>query len=180
MYEACHWIISVEDYKYRDDTGAYIELQIEKLENAVAYIYHGTDRHNATTFIENNQTAVYGAPFRIPISTKLIVVMYTIPNGLSGSGHFSYQLYDAEEYAWYFEPFVGEEWWLWTFTLVSIALLPFIVLAISICCCMYCSCCQKCCSGCLISRCCRPEKQSAKEYHSNKVNVSNEAPPKQV
>ena len=54
MYEACHWIVSVEDYKYRDDTGAYIELQLEKLENAVAYIYHGTDRHNATTFIENN------------------------------------------------------------------------------------------------------------------------------
>lgn len=27
-YEACHWIISVDENKYRNDTGAYIELYI--------------------------------------------------------------------------------------------------------------------------------------------------------
>ena len=30
-YEACHWVIGVEDNKYRDDTEAYIELRIESM-----------------------------------------------------------------------------------------------------------------------------------------------------
>ena len=38
-YEACHWIIGVEDNKYRDDTDAYIELMINSVEGADAYIY---------------------------------------------------------------------------------------------------------------------------------------------
>ena len=38
-YEACHWIIGVEDYKYRDDTEAYIELRIEEMTWVNAYIY---------------------------------------------------------------------------------------------------------------------------------------------
>ena len=78
-YEACYWIVSVEENKFRDDTDGYIELQIEKLDNAVAYIYDGTGRNNATAFVENNQTAVVGAPFRAPISSKLIVVIMTAP-----------------------------------------------------------------------------------------------------
>lgn len=53
-YEACYWIISVEENKYRDDTDAYIELRFETLDNAEAYIYDGTGRNNATAFIENN------------------------------------------------------------------------------------------------------------------------------
>ena len=53
-YEACHWIISVDENKYRDDTDAYIELRFETLDSAVAYIYDGSGRDNATAFIENN------------------------------------------------------------------------------------------------------------------------------
>ena len=30
-YEACHWIVQVEKEKYRDDTGAYIELYFTNL-----------------------------------------------------------------------------------------------------------------------------------------------------
>jgi hypothetical protein len=91
-YEACYWIIAAEDNKFRDDTSAYIELKLESLSNAVAYIYDGTDRGNATAFIEKNATAVLGAPFRAPISAKLILVTYTVPgpNVLSGSISFSY------------------------------------------------------------------------------------------
>ena len=69
----------MEENKYRDDTNGYIELQFEKLENSEAYIYDGTNRYNATTFVENNQTAVVGAPYRALISSQLIVVIMTSP-----------------------------------------------------------------------------------------------------
>ena len=71
----------MEDNKYRDDTGAYLEVRIEEMSKANAYIYEGTSRENVTGFIENNGTAYVGVPYRIPISAKLIVVMTTIPNG---------------------------------------------------------------------------------------------------
>ena len=89
-YEACLWRIEVEDEKYRDDTGAYIELRLESLDNAIAYLYDGTSRSNATTVIEGNNTAVLGAPIRVPISSKLMLVAYTEPNGIAGSISFSY------------------------------------------------------------------------------------------
>lgn len=89
-YEACLWRIEVEENKYRDDTGAYIEIQLEYLDKAIAYIYDGTDRGNATTVIEANSTAVLGAPFRVPISTKLMLVALTEPFGNAGSISFSY------------------------------------------------------------------------------------------
>ena len=88
MYEACHWIVSADTDLYRDDTDAYIELRFEKLENAQAFIYQGSDRHNVTAFIEANQTASLGAPFRVPISTKLIVVAHTLVD--AGNVAFSY------------------------------------------------------------------------------------------
>ena len=97
-YEACHWIIGVEDDKYRDDTDGYFELTIESLDNAVAYLYDGTSQTNATTFIENNSTVVVGIPHRVPIHTKLVLVMMTVPNGIAGSGSFSYEAFDVEEY----------------------------------------------------------------------------------
>lgn len=99
----------MEDEKYRDDTGAYIELYLETLDNAEAYIYDGTGRNNATVFIENNSTAPLGAPFRAPISSKLILVVTTAPNGMAGSASFSYQLFKAEEYSFYYQPFVGKD-----------------------------------------------------------------------
>ena len=106
-YEACLYTIAVEDNKYRDDTDAYIELRLESLTNAYAYIYDGTGTTNATAFIENNQTAILGAPFRAPISQRLMLVAYTIPSGNAGSIQFSYQLHSAAEYPFFFEPFVG-------------------------------------------------------------------------
>ena len=89
-YEACHWSVSVEKEKYRDDTEAYIEVVIESLDNAIAFIYEGSDRHNVTAFIQANFTAVLGVPYRAPISANLIVVMMTEANGGAGSGSFSY------------------------------------------------------------------------------------------
>ena len=144
-YEACHWIISVEDNKYRDDTNAYIELRFETLDNAVAYIYDGTSRSNATEFIELNQTAPLGAPFRSPISTKLIVVAHTTPNGMAGNVAFSYQLFNESEYAWFYKPFVGKEPVAWYFTAAAILLTPLIIIVIITLFCCYCSCCRCCC-----------------------------------
>lgn len=84
----------MEDNKYRDDTGAYIELFFDKLDKSIAYIYDGSDRRNFTDFIETNGTVVPGVPYRAPISSKLIVVMTTKPDSLGASGSFSYQLFD--------------------------------------------------------------------------------------
>ena len=65
----------MEDDTYRDDTGAYIELFFEQLDNTQAYVYQGQDRANFTEFIQGNSTAVVGVPYRVGISEKLIVVM---------------------------------------------------------------------------------------------------------
>ena len=73
LYEACHYIVEVPDYTYMD--GAYIEITVDSLDKANLYIYEGTSRHNATTFIEANATSVVGAPYRIPASSKAILVM---------------------------------------------------------------------------------------------------------
>ena len=97
-YEACHWVIGVEDNKYRDDTEAYIELRIEEMTWVQAYIYEGTNRENATAFIEGNSTAIVGAPYRAPISSKLILVMTTSPNAGSSKATFSYKVHGASEY----------------------------------------------------------------------------------
>ena len=180
-YEACYYYISVEDEKYYDDTGAYIELQLETLDNALAYIYDGTGRGNATAFIEGNSTAPLGAPYRAPISSKIILVVTTAPNGMAGSVSFSYQLFDAEEYPFYYKPFVGVNDAAWYFTLSGVLLLPFIIFGICLCTCMYCRCCQRCCSFCMISSCCRfPEEPKEQEkVKKNQVNVShdeNDAP----
>ena len=84
----------MENNKYRDDTGAYLELFFDKLDKSVAYIYEGSDRQNFTNFIELNATVVPGVPYRAPISSKLIVVMTTEADSLGASGSFSYQIFD--------------------------------------------------------------------------------------
>ena len=89
-YESCYYYISVDDNKYFDDTDAYIELKLETLDNAIAYIYDGTGRDNATAFIELNDTAPLGAPYRAPISSKIMLVVTTAPGGIAGSFSFSY------------------------------------------------------------------------------------------
>ena len=134
-YEACYWILSVEDDKYRDDTGAYIEVVFDKLDKADAYIYEGTDRRNFTHFIESNETAIAGVPYRAPISDKLIIVMTTSPNGISGSGSFTYQLFDAEEYPFYFKPFIGLSRGVWYTILFATIFSPIWITCLSVCIC---------------------------------------------
>ena len=148
-YEACHWIISVDTDLYRDDTSAFIEMRFETLENAVAHIYLGTDRSNATTFIEGDQEAPLGAPFRAPISSPLIVVTETTPySDTAGKVAFSYQLFDAQEYAWFFKPFVGVDKAAWYFFVAGVFLTPLIILIITCLCCCYLRCCRRCCLCC--------------------------------
>ena len=144
-YEACYWILSVEEDKYRDDTGAYIEVFFDKLDKAEAFIYEGTDRRNFTHFIENNDTAIAGVPYRAPISDKLIIVMYTSSGGISGSGSFTYQLFDAEEYPFYFKPFIGLSRGVWYTILFATISSPIWITCLSVCICTQCACCYKCC-----------------------------------
>lgn len=77
-------------------------MRLESLTNAIAYIYDGTGRDNATAVIEANNTAVLGGPIRVPISSKLMLVAYTSPYAMAGSISFSYQLFDAEEYPFFY------------------------------------------------------------------------------
>lgn len=97
-YEACHWVIGVEENKYRDDTEAYIELRIETANLANAYLYVGSNRENSTLFIEGSSAAIVGVPYRVPISSKLILVMTTKPNAGDSSGSFSYIVHGAVAY----------------------------------------------------------------------------------
>jgi len=139
-YEACHWVIGVEDNKYRDDTGAYVELFISDLSKANAYIYEGTDRKNVTAFIEGNSTAAAGVPYRAPISAKLILVMTTEPNGETSSASFSYIVHNGIEYPFWQKPFVGEAEWKWFSAVGGIFALPFIFITLCVCCCKYSKC----------------------------------------
>ena len=170
-YEACHWIISVEENKYRDDTRAFIELRFETLDNAEVHIYSGTGRNNATEFIEGNYTAPLGAPFRLPISEKMIVVAMTAHNGGAGNIAFSYQLLDESEYTWFYKPFVGKEKVAWYFTMAGVLLFPFIVLVTVVMFCVYCPCCRCCCKNNVQA------EQSPKKPKLNQIEISNEKVP---
>ena len=55
--------------------GAILEITVNYLNSSNLFIYEGTDRHNASDFIEGNSTAVAGAPYRIPASSNVILVM---------------------------------------------------------------------------------------------------------
>ena len=66
IFEACYWQISTPDYEYMD--GAYIELIVTNVTAADLFLYTGTDRRNLTVFIDDDDQATAGTPFRIPIS----------------------------------------------------------------------------------------------------------------
>jgi len=104
LYESCAWLIKPPADTFRD--GAYINIWVTSLTKANFYIYEGTDRHNATAVISLNATAVLGAPYRVPASSGVIVVMQTIGSQLSGSGQFSYQTIGVQ-YDWYESPYIG-------------------------------------------------------------------------
>ena len=119
--------------------GAFIEITINSLEKANLYIYEGTSRHNATTFIEGNATSVVGAPYRISASSKAILVLQTIENGNTGSGSFSYQVFGTE-YPFWEQAFLGESFATWNAALIMTLLVPFLLLVlIVVCCCRLCS-----------------------------------------
>ena len=73
LFESCHYTIEVPEYTYKD--GAMLEIRVNSLNSSNLFIYEGTDRHNATTFVEGNGTAVLGAPYRLPASSKAILVL---------------------------------------------------------------------------------------------------------
>ena len=129
----------------------------------MAYIYDGTSRFNATTYVENNQTAAVGAPYRAPISSKLIVVIMTAPKGNAGSARFSYKAYNVEEYAWFFKPFLGKESWMWFATIIGIAVFPIIIACNCFLCCRYSKCCQKHFKCCICSDCCKTDSYKERE-----------------
>lgn len=83
QYEACYWQIKAPDFKYLDSAKLY--LQVQRVQKGSVYLYSGTDRHNATAVIENNATAVPGAPYLIPVSDSMIVVFVTEGGGMGGS-----------------------------------------------------------------------------------------------
>lgn len=73
VYESCHYIIEVPEHMYFDD--GYFELTVNSLDKTNLFIYEGSDRHNATDYIEGNVTAVPGAPYRLSITSKIVVVL---------------------------------------------------------------------------------------------------------
>ena len=156
-YEACYWTIAVEKEKYRNDTKAYIEINFEVFDNAEVHIYDGSGRTNATLFIEANATVARGAPYRAPISSQFIIVATTVPNGNAGSLSFSYIVKDAEEYEWFYKPFVGLERWIWYIVLGGVILSPVLLCMFCCCCCRHSSCFYDCCDCCVFSDCCRPK-----------------------
>ena len=66
IFESCYWQISTADYEFMD--GAYIEIVIHEANSSDIFMYTGTDRRNLTTFIDDDEQATLGTPFRVPIS----------------------------------------------------------------------------------------------------------------
>jgi hypothetical protein len=46
----------------------------ERTENGNFWVYEGTDLRNITQLIDANSTAVVGAPYEVPVGSKMIVV----------------------------------------------------------------------------------------------------------
>lgn len=71
--EACYWEIAPAYNDFFDD--AFIWIYLDEATNVNLYVYSGTDRKNATKVIEDDSAAPFGAPIRVPITEKVIVVM---------------------------------------------------------------------------------------------------------
>ena len=142
IFEACYWTISTPDYEYQTD--GYVELQLLRADTADIYIYTGSDRRNFTSFIENNEKAILGAPFRVPISDKILIIAQTQYEGPVGSVSFSYQVF-GEAYPVYEQPFLGLDIVWWYVALVGVALVPCLLVTVpGYCCCRHCKCCILC------------------------------------
>ena len=116
-----------------------LEITVNYLNSSNLFIYEGTDRHNASVFIEGNATAVAGAPYRIPASSNVILVMQTVAGGGAGAGSFSYKV-SGFEYPIWEKPFLGEETWKWFAALIMALLVPLLTLVLlTVCICRCCS-----------------------------------------
>ena len=72
IFESCYWSISAEDYEYKDD--GYIEIIILEANQTDVFLYTGTDRRNLTSYIDDDEKATVGTPFRIPMSEKALLI----------------------------------------------------------------------------------------------------------
>ena len=131
VYESCHYTIEVPEYTFMD--GAMLEITVNYLNSSNMYIYEGTDRHNASTFIEGNGTAAMGAPYRIPASSKAILVLQTVGGGGAGAGSFSYKVLGTE-YPFWEKAFLGEDSWKWYAALIMTVLVPLLLLVLLVVC----------------------------------------------
>lgn len=73
--EACYWEVAPSSNNFYDTAEIWITLEADTDINM--YVYSGTDRRNATKVIEDNSAVPFGAPLRIPVSDKAIIVMQT-------------------------------------------------------------------------------------------------------
>ena len=168
LYESCHYTIEVPEYTYMD--GAILEITVNSLNSSSLYIYEGTDRHNASALVEANATAVVGAPYHLPASSKAVLVMQTIPGGGTGSGSFSY-IVRGSQYPFWEKPFLGEESWKWFAALIMTVLIPLLLLVLLIVC---------------ICRCCSDEKNKVEAqpeeegYAGNRDGKVGTAPDNQI
>ena len=70
--------------------GAYVELIFYSINQADVWVYTGTDRRNITSYIDNEEKAFPGTPFRIPISEYILIVAQTYYEGPFGAVTFGY------------------------------------------------------------------------------------------
>ena len=71
--EACYWEVDGNSDEFKES--AQIWIYLEANTNIKLFVYSGTDRRNATKVIENDSEAAFGAPIRVPVSDKAIIVM---------------------------------------------------------------------------------------------------------
>jgi len=71
--EACYWEISTEYNQFADTAEIWIYLDASTTANL--YVYSGSERRNATFVIQDNSAVPIGAPIRVPVYDKAIVVM---------------------------------------------------------------------------------------------------------
>jgi hypothetical protein len=73
--EACYWEVAPASNNFYDT--AFIWIQLEANTDINLYVYSGTDRRNATKVIEDDSAVPFGAPIRVPVYDKAIIVMQT-------------------------------------------------------------------------------------------------------
>lgn len=129
MVESCYYLITADSTKWKDDSMIYIYMDVSTF--ASMYVYEGTDRRNATTLVQSDQSHPVGAPIRVPISSGAIIVLQISAVSAQAANlataTFSYKVVGTE-YTWYEAPFVGLDIALYYCFLVAIAIALVIML----------------------------------------------------